>query len=128
MKLSVEQVAELCHEVNREFCVKIGDTSQTIWANAPDWQKKSAIDGVRYRLEHPYTSPEASHNNWLRGKKDDGWVYGPVKDPVKKEHPCMLPYAELPPEQRAKDFLFVSVVASLAYNGLIDGVDPKEWL
>ena len=43
----------------------------------------------------------------------EGWKYGPVKDAQKKEHPCFLPYAELPPEQKAKDYLFRAVVHAL---------------
>ena len=35
---------------------------------------------------------------------------GPVKDPEKKEHPCFLPYDELPLSQRIKDYLFTAVV------------------
>jgi len=32
-----------------------------------------------------------------------------VEDPEKKEHPCFVPYTELPPEQKAKDHIFVGV-------------------
>jgi hypothetical protein len=58
----------------------------------------------------PDTTPEDSHKNWLAHKVKDGWVYGPVKDVEKKEHPCMVPYEELPLEQRVKDYLFRAVV------------------
>lgn len=34
--------------------------------------------------------------------------------PEKKQHPCMVPYAELPPEQKAKDSIFVGVVRAMA--------------
>lgn len=43
-----------------------------------------------------------------------GWKYGPVKDPERKEHPCFVPYDGLPPEQRAKDYLFRAVVHQLS--------------
>ena len=36
----------------------------------------------------------------------DGWVYGIVKDPESKTHPCLVPYQDLPAEQRIKDSLF----------------------
>lgn len=32
----------------------------------------------------------------------------------KKEHPCLVPYAELPPEQRQKDHVFVATVRTMA--------------
>nr|WP_262568797.1 hypothetical protein [Endozoicomonas gorgoniicola] len=40
-------------------------------------------------------------------------MYGEVKDPAKKEHPCVVPFSKLPVEQQAKDFLFRQVVHSL---------------
>jgi len=46
-------------------------------------------------------------------KLKDGWKHGPVKDPEKKEHPCLIPYDELPKEQQVKDHLFIGVVKAL---------------
>jgi hypothetical protein len=37
-----------------------------------------------------------------------------VKDPEKKQHPCMVPYADLPAAQRAKDALFLGTVRNMA--------------
>ncbi len=108
----LEQIARTCHEVNREYCRSLGDLSQPSWEGAPDWQRLSARAGVRAILEDPTTTPEQSHEGWLALKKADGWVYGPVKNPDRKEHPCMLPYAELSLDQRLKDSLFGAVVRS----------------
>jgi hypothetical protein len=46
----------------------------------------------------------------MKQKLDDGWKYGPVKDPEKKEHPCLVSFSELPKEQQAKDFIFRAIV------------------
>jgi len=43
-----------------------------------------------------------------------GWKYGAVKDADKKEHPCFVPYEELPKEQQAKDHLFKATVSALS--------------
>ena len=104
-----EKIAEVCHEVNRVFCEGIRDFSQPKWANAPRWQKDSAINGVKYHLENDVT-PEMSHINWMKEKAEAGWVYGEVKDPDQKTHPCMVPYVQLPSEQQVKDHLFKAVV------------------
>lgn len=106
-----EQIAKVCHNVNRAYCRSIGDYSQPTWKEAPDWQKESAINGVDFHMSND-VSPEQSHENWMKVKLEDGWVYGDVKDPDKKEHPCMVPYEELPVEQRTKDYLFKAVVDS----------------
>lgn len=110
----VERIARVCHEVNRAYCQALGDDSQPKWDEAPDWQKQSAINGVRLHLVCPDAGPEASHESWMTEKEAAGWVYGPTKDADAKTHPCMVSFAELPREQQAKDFIFRAVVHALA--------------
>ncbi len=112
------RAARAAHEVNRTFCEAIGDESQVAWHAAPDWQKKSAIDGVRHIQAHPDAPASTSHDNWLAEKRRDGWKHGPVKDPVKKEHPCMVPFDELPDWQMAKDILFCATVRGVLAHAL----------
>lgn len=108
----INKVAKACHEVNRAFCQAHGDNSQVKWEDAPGWQRRSAFMGVRFKLENPDVTPEDMHNSWLEQKEKDGWVYGDVKDVEKKTHPAMVPYKELPADQKAKDILFSAVVES----------------
>ncbi len=112
--MEIVKIAKTCHEVNRALCSALGDDSQVPWADAPEWQRKSAVDGVVACLRggDDYT-PEKSHANWLEGKVLDGWKWGPVKDAEAKTHPCMVPYDQLPEEQRLKDSLFVAIVQHL---------------
>lgn len=111
--MKIEQIAELCHEANRAYCSIIGDISQPTWENAPQWQRDSAINGVSYHIANPTVGPEESHNNWVKTKFIDGWKYGTIKDPQKKEHPCMIPYGQLPSAQRMKDHIFCGIVRSI---------------
>jgi hypothetical protein len=108
--ISVLRTAELCHEVNRIYCALLGDTSQVPWNDAPEWQRDSAINGVMLHLTKPDASPAESHENWYAEKKERGWKYGVTKDPDKLEHPCMVPFDQLPAEQQLKDHLFRGVV------------------
>lgn len=110
--MTPEQIARVCHEVNRAYCSALGDHSQPAWEDAPQWQKDSALLGIKMHCEQD-VGPEGSHFAWMRQKQADGWVYGPLKDPEKKEHPCMVPFSELPLEQQAKDFIFRAVVHAL---------------
>lgn len=111
--LDVEGIARTCHEINRAYCAALGDHSQPAWEAAPQWQRDSAMAGVRMHLANPDAGPEASHASWMAQKQAEGWVYGPEKNPEKKEHHCMVPFEQLPREQQAKDFLFRAVVHAL---------------
>jgi len=112
--MHVVQIARVAHEANRAYCQAIGDNSQVAWDDAPDWQRESAIKGVEFTIANPSAPPSASHESWLAEKAATGWKYGPVKDADKKEHPCYVPYEQLPVEQRLKDSLFQGVVRSLS--------------
>lgn len=108
--IPVDQIARFCHEANRVYCRSIGDTTQLAWADAPEWQKASAIQGVEWVLQNPHAPESAVHESWLAAKIADGWRYGEVKDPLLKTHPCLRPYDELPVEQTDKDRLFKAIV------------------
>lgn len=107
----IEVIARATHEVNRAYCLLLGDATHLPWDTAPEWQKSSARSGVIGVAVNNYT-PEQSHDSWSQHKLAEGWKYGPVKDPEKKEHPCLVPYAQLPEEQRIKDHLFTTTVKS----------------
>ena len=107
------QIAEVAHGVNRAYCEATGDRSQPLWEDADDWQKNSALQGVLAINGNLTMTPEDSHVGWLATKNAAGWKHGPIKDTAKKEHPCMVPYDELPPFQRVKDHLFTATVRTL---------------
>lgn len=111
--VGIIEVARIAHEVNRAYCEALGDTSQLPWDDAPDWQKESAWKGVMAIVNDPSRGPEASHVSWLKDKEEAGWIWGPTKNPELGTHPCMVPFEELPPNQKVKDHLFVGTVKAL---------------
>jgi hypothetical protein len=113
-------IAAACHAAIAAYCMSIGDTSHKPWAETPEELKAGTIAGVKLRLERPDTTPEQLHESWLADKLAKGWKFGPIKDVQAKEHPAMVPYAELPDAQRSKDYIFSAVVGALA--GLPDAV------
>jgi len=128
-------IAAACHERNRIYCLELGDSSQLPWDQAPEWQRVSACKGVLGILCNGNTA-EQSHESWCVEKRRTGWVYGPEKKaPVPAihhsqqgdecrtfvpdegqagTHPCLVPYSDLPPEQRRKDALFRGVCLGMA--------------
>lgn len=103
-------IAMICHSINAAYCQSLGDDSQVAWDDTPETHKQSLIAGVEMHLANPQATPEQSHESWYQQKEAEGWTYGEFKDLEKKEHPCFLPYEELPIEQKAKDYLFRSTV------------------
>lgn len=112
MNQTILNAAMVAHETNRAWCEAIGDFSQPKWDDAPDWQKDSAIQGVKFHMENPDAGDDASHNNWMAQKISEGWVYGETKDPEASPptHHCIVPFEELPKDQQIKDALFRAVV------------------
>ena len=115
--LSTTEIARVAHETNRAYCETLGDFSQEYWYDAEQWQRDSAINGVLAIRNIIVTKPEESHENWLREKYEEGWVYGPKKNTDLSvgvlTHPCMVPFNELPAEQQMKDHLFFAIVTVL---------------
>ena len=115
------KIAKIAYEINKAYCESHGDFSFIhSWEEVPDWQKSTLLAGVHFHLHHPTAGPEASHESWMKHKLQDGWMYGPVKNPDKKEHPCLVPFTSLPVHQQAKDFLFRQIVHSLSEYYLDD--------
>lgn len=46
---------------------------------------------------------ENVHDTWAKGRIDAGWTFGSVRDDAKKQHPCLVPYSELPESEKAYD-------------------------
>lgn len=43
------------------------------------------------------------HDVWAAGRIADGWHYGPKRDDLQKTHPCLIPYSELPEDEKEYD-------------------------
>jgi len=46
---------------------------------------------------------ENNHDTWARGRIRDGWTWGPRRDDALKQHPDLVPYADLPESEKAFD-------------------------
>ena len=59
---------------------------------------------------------ENAHDIWALERLRDGWTLGPERDDAKRQHPCLVPYAQLPERERDYDrsMLTGSIQAMLA--------------
>lgn len=46
---------------------------------------------------------ENAHDIWARARMNEGWTYGPVRDDALKQHPDLVPYAQLPDSEKEYD-------------------------
>lgn len=44
-----------------------------------------------------------THEVWSAGRIRQGWTWGPVRDDNLKQHPDIIPYEELPEEEKEYD-------------------------
>ena len=61
--MTIQEIAQVAHEINKSYCEAIGDNSQAGWEDAPQWQKESAVLGVIFHMENPDAGADASHNS-----------------------------------------------------------------
>ncbi|HEC66441.1 MAG TPA: hypothetical protein ENI23_14235 [bacterium] len=108
--MKIEELARIIHEVNRLYCMSHMDMSQLPWSRAPEWQKESMIAGVILHLEDEDITAEKSHESWMARKVNEGWVYGEIKDVEKKTHPDLVPFDQLPEEERFKDTIVKTIM------------------
>lgn len=63
-----------------------------------------------YRMELPEELMELAeqmaervHDVWMEERIRQGWLYGEKRDDDKKKHPCLVPYDQLPEEEKVYD-------------------------
>lgn len=114
--LKPKQIARICHSANLTYSRENGEGEQKRWGRISEGEQNSVIDGVKYFIEMGRPTPQQMHANWLRFKTSENWKYGIMKNAITKEHPCMVPYEDLPADQRLKDELFSAIVRVLTQD------------
>lgn len=63
---------------------------------------------------------ENVHDVWSKGRIVEGWTYGEKRDDNKKETPCLVPYSELPENEKEYDrntaLETIKTILSLGYK------------
>jgi ryanodine receptor 2 len=63
---------------------------------------------------------ENTHDHWARQRLADGWTHGPKRDDPSKQHPCLVPYADLPESEKQYDRITametLKAILSLGYR------------
>lgn len=43
------------------------------------------------------------HVVWAQTRIEQGWTFGPERNDTEKKHPCLIPYEQLPEEEKLYD-------------------------
>jgi hypothetical protein len=110
---AIAKIAHVMHESVRAWQMANGEKSSPSWGRAPNWMKDASIASVVWRLENPHADAAGQHEQWMAKKRSDGWKHGRIKSGVKKTHPMMVAYADLPDVEKRKDALVNAVIDAL---------------
>ncbi len=69
----------------------------------PKTIETAGVTFTREILELTERLAENAHSIWARQRLSDGWRHGPQRDDAKKEHPCLVPYEDLPESEKQYD-------------------------
>ena len=107
-----EEIAKIIYEATRlETEWSKRSIQPEKWEDKDEKFRKQFIDVIgKYLSLDKLPTPEEAHNSWVEAYKKMGWKYGRKKDASKKTHPDMLPFYDLPKDERDKDAIFLAVV------------------
>ena len=61
-----------------------------------------------------------AHEVWAQQRIAEGWKYGHLRNDINKEHPCLVPYENLPESEKEYDremaLQTLKVILSLGYK------------
>jgi len=108
----LEDIARLVVNTNADYSLALGEQAVTYWDATSPEVRASIIRGIISALRYDPT-PAQNHQNFIDDRTKEGWTYGPEKNAEAKTHPDMIPFEQLPADQKAKNFIFLSLVKSL---------------
>lgn len=100
-----EFLARVAHEINRQICILNGEQA----LHYSDMPRDIIESMEKTILEMGSGSLGDSHREWMKVREGQGWVYGPTKCMECKTSPCLVPFEELPYQQKVKDCIFVGI-------------------
>lgn len=111
---SDEVIARSVHNLNASIKA---DHEQEIefWHELhPDaWQRADTFRQINLLRDNPDMTAQEEHVRWLSARLEDGWQYGAVRNPDKKESPLLVPWEKLPFVNRALSESGFSVIRIL---------------
>jgi len=100
--VSWEKLSEDLKETNRQQADHIPEKLRAVGCDfTPIISKATRFSG--FNKDEIEIMAEMEHLRWNQQKFLNGWSYGEKKDTVKKTHPCLVEWKDLPEKEKEKD-------------------------
>jgi hypothetical protein len=95
------ELTESYRDANRTVAdhlpVKLASLEYNIPKDPSNWSQQVDL------TENLELMAELEHNRWYAERKLNGWQYGETRNDNHKIHPCLVPYEQLPEQEKQKD-------------------------
>jgi hypothetical protein len=95
------ELTETYRDANRTVAdhlpVKLASLEYYIPKDPSNWSQQVDL------TENLELMAELEHNRWYAERKLNGWQYGETRNDNHKIHPCLVPYEQLPEQEKQKD-------------------------
>jgi len=100
-ELNDEDLARICHEAHVALRIGLNDSATDVHFDALPQERKDLVTG-EVRLIREGKSPAEVHQAWVDWMRERGWTLAPARNTLIRTHPNLIPYAQLPPGEKAK--------------------------
>ena len=104
MPITFEHYLKVCQSLHLLTSIfpRPDGTQPLEWEELSLSEREFAVKAFTEIMEGDFQGPEDLHNLWMRIKVESGWTLGEFNF-ENKTHPCIIPYEDLIPSEKAKD-------------------------
>ncbi len=110
--LSWERLTEEEKDANRQQAARIYAVLSAAGYHLRALQDWDAEE-MTFPAEEVERMARLEHDLWCQAKRKAGWRPGPQKDAAKRTHPCLVPWEQLPEDEREKNRNFIRQLPAL---------------
>ena len=97
-----EELPETLRDSNRDQAADIESKLRAIACEVAT-EEDGRVPVLEFSREEIEQLAELEHERWEAERRGDGWTLGPVKDPVAKQSPYLVPWRDLTEDVRDLD-------------------------
>lgn len=97
-----KQLPEDLREANRAQVADVPNKLATMGFELTTGPGEPASN-IHFTNEEMDRLAKLEHSRWMRDREAVGWRYAPVRDSVRKLHPSLVPWEDLPESEKEKD-------------------------